>query len=193
MASSDVYNVFKDLKVAAGAEETLVIVGSFVQVLDANQGFKVGLDRSPTQFIQAGLGISAEQGERFKTLTIDNSENAAELTVTVAVGTGRLRDSRLSLTGDISTATPTSLSSADDVHLPANTASPILLSNASRKEAIITNPKTNSLLIRIGDSHVGAARGMELHPGQTLILGTEAEIWGYSASDQNVGVLEVLA
>ncbi|WP_299394639.1 hypothetical protein [Pelagibius sp.] len=190
MAGAEVYATFR-YTVAAGASETIPAVGSYVAILDANQTFHVALDDDTPQEIQSGLTIQMEPGERFEKVTIDNSQNGADLTVFLAIGTGELRDARLSLSGEVQLATPTGLMTDPDVAMLAGVAAQVLAVNNSRKEAFVTNLASNAVAIRVGDSNVGAARGIELSPGQTAVLSTEAAIWVYSPSDQPVAVTEI--
>ena len=97
------------------------------------------------------------------------------------------------LTGGVKLKGHSNIPSTADVSIAATTTDPVLAANTSRVEAIITNLAVNAQTMRIGDSNAGAARGIELAPGQTIVLTTTAAISAYNpgASAESLAVLEV--
>lgn len=83
---------------------------------------------------------------------------------------------------------PATIDTVADVALGAGAATQILPADATRQKAYICNLSTNAAVMRIGDVNVGAARGAEVQPGQSIPLeGTEA-IYGYSVPGEAVAV-----
>ncbi len=71
--------------------------------------------------------------------------------------------------------------SADELVFPAS---------AGRAEAIITNLHASDA-IRIGDSDVGAARGVRLGPGETLFLHTSAAVHAHNPGSNAIDLARV--
>jgi hypothetical protein len=83
---------------------------------------------------------------------------------------------------------PSTIDTVADVALGAAATTQVLPADAARQSALISNLAANVDIIRLGDANTGAARGIELQPGQTATLnGTEA-IHAFSPSAQSVGV-----
>ena len=66
----------------------------------------------------------------------------------------------------------------------------ILAANSSRREVMICAPSANTQDVRIGDSNTGAARGMILSPGETIVVSTTDVIYAYTGAgtDQTVTI-----
>lgn len=191
MAGQPLYQTV-DVPVPANGSVTFEMYGSYVQCLESNlTEFRIGFDDSSTQVMAQGFHAKAEPGERFRSITIDNSDNASALSVRLAVGSGDFRDSRLTTSAPLDIKTPTIIPTTADTALVALTAAEILAANVNRKEALITNLGLSALSIRVGDSNVGAARGQPVAPGQTVTLETTAAIWGFSTPGETVTLLEI--
>ena len=83
---------------------------------------------------------------------------------------------------------------SNDLSIPAGAALQLVNEEFRRRYTIICNFTGNPAIIRLGDSTVTAARGIELPPGQReTIHGTRA-IYGWNPGGvaQNVGILRVL-
>lgn len=95
---------------------------------------------------------------------------------------------------DVEITKSDSLSTAADVSLGAGATSQVIAANAGRRELLVTNLAANVETLRVGDSNAGAARGLEVAPGQTITMHTTAAVHAYNpgGSAQSVGVLEVL-
>jgi hypothetical protein len=67
----------------------------------------------------------------------------------------------------------------------------VVAADSSRKSVTISNLSSNVQIMRIGDSNAGAARGVELSPGQSVTLETESAVYAYNpgASAESLGVM----
>jgi len=93
------------------------------------------------------------------------------------------------LLGIVSLAKPTTLNTVADVALGAAATTQILPVDAARQVALISNLTANANIIRVGDVNAGAARGIEVAPGQTATINGTAAIYGFNPGvAQNVGV-----
>lgn len=194
MAGARAYSAIEGLSVAAGEAVDLAITGRFFAVISANINFKIGFDDDALQFCTQGLTPFMEPGEVFTRVRIDNTAGASTLTLTYAYGSGDVRDSRATLAGNIDLSKAATLTSTADVSIAAATTVQVLAANTARREAIITNLAANAETMRVGDSNAGAARGVELPPGATIVLTTTAAIHAYNpgAGAESLAVLEVV-
>ena len=95
------------------------------------------------------------------------------------------------LLGIVSLAKPQTINTVADVALAAGVATQILPLDAARQQALISNLTGNANRIRVGDVNVGAARGVEVSPGQTITLAGTQAIFGFSAVLESVGVVVI--
>ena len=68
----------------------------------------------------------------------------------------------------------------NDVVLPAGGGGTVLAANANRRVGFIQSPSTNIIIMRFGDGTTGAARGLNLAPGEILKIETTALIRGFN-------------
>lgn len=190
MPGSEAYSDYR-FTIAAGDSIVVHAVGRYVTCLEANIDFEIGIGSDALQFMTQGLTVEMAPGEVFTQVTLDNTGGAAPLVVRVGIGTGNLRDQRLTLTGSIDVSKGDALSTLADVALVAATATLISALDLTRREIIVTNLTGNTAVVRIGDSNVAAARGTPLQPGESIALDTTAAVHGYSVPAQSVAVLEV--
>jgi hypothetical protein len=78
--------------------------------------------------------------------------------------------------------------SVADKNLPATTQTQIVGDLVTRLCVLISSKKDNTATIKIGDSQVGALRGIELAPGQSISIETTEAIYGYNPSAVTVSV-----
>lgn len=146
-----------------------------------------------TNIIGAGLGYELPWViDRFSLRNI----GATPITLTFIIAIGRIHDDRLTLIGGTiptSEQAATMIDSLPDVSLPATTTTQIIAANSAAKERIITNLPTNAREIRIGDSGAGAANGIYLGIGQSIVLECSAALYAYNphSSAQTVSVTEL--
>ncbi|MGF1609738.1 MAG: hypothetical protein ACFCUQ_10105 [Kiloniellales bacterium] len=176
-------------RVPAGDRLDITRPGSYFRLIGGAAGLMVRIDDEPPGDIAVGLGVDCP--EPFNRLTFINT-TVADIDIEVAFARGRVDDSRLSLSGSVNVATAANLADVADVALAAGVATQIAAANAVRKELVVSNLAGNAGVMRIGTSNVGAARGIELSPGQSVVLSTSAEVYGYSVPGESVGVLEVV-
>jgi hypothetical protein len=74
---------------------------------------------------------------------------------------------------------------ADVVIVAAAAAAVVKAPLATQRTAFIHSLVTNGQPVRIGDAAVGAARGMVLNPGETLVISTTEAIYGWTAAGAN--------
>lgn len=145
-----------------------------------------------TSIVGAGIGIQMTDVIPYIRLV---NTGAADITVTVALGVGIFNDNRLTVVGTITTAPVKSNTfvGVADVTLNANPKQ-IMPATATQRSLIITaNPANNAGGIRIGgNGSVGAAQGMLLQPGQSIVLDTAAAVFGWaSAATDSVSISSV--
>ncbi|KLN61308.1 hypothetical protein WH96_06560 [Kiloniella spongiae] len=91
------YAVHK-VTIGANQSEKVTIRGNVVACIEAPTAFLLGFeDDTPSLFYQ-GFSVKADEGETFDYIRVENEANAP-IEITLAVGFGDIRDSRLSLTG----------------------------------------------------------------------------------------------
>lgn len=154
---------------------------------------KFGDNGIQTDYSGVGLGLGLRGV--YRRLSIYNN-SGAPMTLTIATALGQVNDDRLnvsgtvSITGAVTVTSPAALTTVADVAVAATTTTAVLAVNASRKEAFITNLAANNTVIRLGDASTGAARGIEVPIGGTVVVTGQAAISVYnpSASGINIGV-----
>lgn len=186
--------------------------GTWVRI---DQGSKVSVITDNGHKAPLNTGDSA-QFALFRTITVTNKSSVAE-TIVFRVSTGRIVASDdggtviVSNAVDIddtdpiqvevtaqpainvtaSVATANTIQSPLDVPLTAATATVISAANAARKELMIKNASSNATSVRIGSATVDVNKGLELEPGESIVLTTTAAVWGYSVPGQSVSLTEL--
>ncbi len=147
-----------------------------------------------TSVVGAGIGI--ELDEIVPWIELINT-GASDLTVTVAMGICKIQDSRLTLTGTVTTsvASGATLSDVADVAVLTTATTKVNTGSATYKSVIISNLLANAGVVRVGTSSAGAARGAEIPIGGSVTLDTQADVYIYNpnAGTVNIGVLRVVA
>ncbi len=178
--------------VAGNDSETLHVSGAYVVALSATGGFDLAFGDGPFTPFLAGLKVQLAEGETFKTLRVRDTTGNPN-TIMVGVGFGDLTDARLNLSGSISITGSQNIASVADVALAAGATTQIVAANVARRSVIIKNLAANTQTMRIGDAAAGAARGVELAPGETIVIDSGAAIYGYNpgGAAESVSVVEV--
>ncbi len=84
--------------IAAGAVTIIDATGNYVACLASSlTSFLISLDAQGQSFMAKGLKVRAPLGQVFKSIVIDNSQNATALTFTLAIGVGDVSDARTTL------------------------------------------------------------------------------------------------
>lgn len=175
-----------NVTVPAGGFVEVVQVGDFVRILEAADQVTVQTDQGLYAEMQKGQAV--RQPERFDRVRISNA-TGADLALDVAIGFGEFWDDRMIgevLTNQIS---PSTLNTPADVSF--SVAQVLIAANTSRKAVVIAAAPGNTANVKIGDSNVGAARGVTLQPGQSITIQSTAAIYGYAATSQTAEILEV--
>lgn len=184
------------LTLAAGARNEIYVVYDYFRVLAlTGSGLQVifGDNQFQTPFTGAGVGLKLS--DVVQRLTLVNT-SGADITMTYAVAIGNVSDDRLTVSGTINTSevSPATLPTTADVTVLTTATTQVLAANTARKEAFISNPTVNGSVLRVGDASTGAARGVEIPIGGTLVLTTTAAIFIYNpkASSIVVGLAETV-
>lgn len=149
------------------------------QTASSTLAIRLGQNGIETPFTGQGIGIQCE--DVFSRITLINN-GASALTITLGLAYGSISDDRLNVSGTVSTSpvAPATFSTSADVSVSATATTQVLAANTSRKEAFISNRAANGTVVRVGDSGSGAADGIELASGGTLILSTTAAIYVFN-------------
>lgn len=164
---------------ADGEEALINRSGTRIVVVEATAAFKISVDGEPFVEIEKSFTIEVVDGEQFQRVRIRNESGSANI-VKLQIGFAGVRDGRLGVSGGIEIGPHGTYDSLADVSLAASTTTQILAADTARKEAIISNLSTNTKTFRIGDSGAGAANGIPLAPGASIVLTTSAEIQGHN-------------
>lgn len=179
------------LSLVAGQERALEVQGEYLLVVEASGPVTITNERGERVTRQAGDGCPM----RYEGLKIA-STTAQTVTLSVGFlgGMPPVSGNRLSV-GSLTVlpAVANSTSSPSDVNCPAGTATMIRDASATRLRIAVSIPTSAGAgTIRIGDASVGAARGLELLPGDKASDDTKAAIYVYNgtAAAFSVGVIE---
>lgn len=175
----------------AGSQEVRA-QGRFVRVLSAPSGAVwIALDGGSELERRDGQGIN--YGGSFRRLAV---RSAVAQTVLLCVSDDRQDDDResasISVTANI--AAGVNLVSTADVAIGAGASAVVVAANAARLSVTVKNLNANTASIRVGESgSVGAARGHEIGPGESITLSTTSAVSAFNtgAGAQSVSVLEV--
>ncbi len=171
---------------AIGAGETVKFPsGKFVRLITTSSAVTLTFYASTGEVIgdaenvQAGFRISAADLGVSGFGSVDVTSAAAQ-TVTAIISTVPVDYDRLTGSIAVTTTPPGTLDSLADDSVAAATTELIAAADTDRHELIITNLAANTATFRIGDSGAGAANGVPLAPGETLVLNTSAAVYAYN-------------
>jgi hypothetical protein len=162
----------------AGGSARWQVAGNWFQVTSSPvNDLIVRFDSGQPIPLMQGQGMSISYSE----FSISSATGQA---VTVFAGYGQMSDSRANLvaTFNVTVGAGASIDDGADVATVSGSASLLLPVDLTRKTAIICNPTTNTVSVRVGSSSVGAAKGVILEPGESLEYPTTAAIYAYQAS-----------
>lgn len=165
-----------NLNIPAGAMERIAVTGDFLRVNAATAPllFRFG-DRHTVRMGEGDkIRFPDDFGARGQVLTIEN-KTADIVLATIVTGVGDFDG----LPARVSNAPHTLTTNADQT-VPATSAALLAAANGSRSELMVQAASTNGSAVRIGDGSVGAAQGLELVAGGTLILNTRAAVSCYN-------------
>lgn len=178
---------------AAGATEVINATGNYIAALTATGAFSIGLDDNGLTPWEAGLSANLEPGETYSKVRITDLSGAPN-TVEMCLGYGQFKDARFTLLGSITTSPTkaTAFASVPDVVCGAAGQTILAVALATRRQLIVSNLAANASTIRVGDVGAAAGEGVELAPGQTLIVDTAAAVYAWNpGAVQSVAVVSV--
>lgn len=178
--------------IAAGDSVPIHASGAYVVALSATGSFALAFDGGPFTPFLAGLKVQLAHSETFKTVRIKDTSGNPN-TIMLGLGFGDLTDARLNLSGAITIAGSQNIATVADVALAAGVATQIVAANVARRAVVVKNLAGNLQTMRIGDAVAGAARGLELAPGETISIDSGAAVYGYNpgGAAESVSVMEV--
>lgn len=185
---AETFQILTDVNIPAGAEIPFNFTGDFVALIaqSGSTDIKLGIGDNPPQDFEKGLSYKMPPGTFYDLFRIKNG-GASAATITIAYGFGEFSDGRLVVTGGVAISSPSVFTTAADQSITTATATEIIAANPDRKQAVVQNLDAGTA-IRVGDSNVGATRGILVDPGGTLVLDLTAAVWVYHAKGSNLSV-----
>lgn len=195
MADLNSYQVHT-LALAIGETIQIDATGEYVGCIKSDGKVKVGVDNTTRQPLEQGLTFRTVVGDQFKSLQIENISGALN-EIELAVGEGRITDSRLSLNSEVKVASigdpvdigtipnmvpdvPTVFDTLTTPAIAAGTAyavAPI----ANQREIIIQAFTGNTGNIRVCESN-STVLGPSLTPGQSITLNINQTLYVSNAT-----------
>lgn len=124
-------------------------------------------------------------GVKFDQLWISNDAQAGKY-ITLVFGVEKAGQVRVvnpdSSFSDVTVTKSTTLGTVADVACPNGAATNVLAALSTRRTAYIRVPATAASSVRWGDSNVGAARGEEVDPGQTITVDCTDDVYIYNGT-----------
>ena len=192
--------------IAAGATLRITRQGSFFHVIEADKAFSVGFNNNGLSPFFAGLEYEVPDGTAFTSVQIENT-SSDDLTISFGIGSGGVRDGRLTVTGklkvedtdgnsfaqniaaiDAAATAPDTFTTGAAVSAGNGATSLIAAANASRSEVILVNTDAEKMVYIGGASGATAAQGIPLQAGQSITLQTSAAIYARNDSGGAVAV-----
>ena len=94
-------------------------------------------------------------------------------------------DNLVTLASTVGVTKSGNISTIGDVTTVAAVSTQFLAGSATRRSAIVKADSGNAGPVRIGDSNVGAARGINLQPGESISIDTTAALYYYDGAGGN--------
>lgn len=181
------YNSF-EITLDANAQKEIEGFATAVRVLEATGDIHIGFNHGGVGPAFKGFRYTAPESEPVRSIQLIDVSGAAN-TVVLGISVGTTEDNRISgeVTAEIDPGS-TFATLADATLVAAAAAAVLLAANTARREVILTAPLTNAAAARIGDSNIGAARGLLLNPGEQKVISTKAVVYGYAPAGANLVV-----
>lgn len=111
-------------------------------------------------------------------------ECAASQTVTVRLSTGYQRNQQtVTVNANATVQNANTCKAVPDVSVTATTKVLVIAANANRKTVLIKSLSSNTAGVRLGDNAtVAAGVGLQLDPGETATLDTEAAVYAFGGA-----------
>ncbi len=162
-----------------------------ITILDVSGGtLSISIDNETPMVVTGGIQIAAEEGRVFNTVTFTATGSAA--TVTFAFSSGLLTDNRFNVAGNLNvqnvtggalrTTSGSSVSNATAISVTTtNTA--LVAANSVRRRLWLQSVDTNTVDVWVqGGATATTANGIQLKPGQTMILESGGQMSAITAS-----------
>lgn len=174
---------YRDYKLAllAGVPQELRVAGNYWQVISTAAGAPVMLAFDESAAIQRNAGTGGPA-----TYSAVRVSSAVDQLVTISLGqlAGPAPYDRGDMTfaGTINVAAsvPTVNASLPDVAVAATTLTLLSAADPTRRTFTIKLPTTAAGPVRIGDSAIGAARGLLLEEGETAVIAGTSAVYVYN-------------
>jgi len=180
---------YYNMTLAANATYNAGVYGNFFAMLtnSSTTPVKVQIGDTPEQDVPAGLSI--EFSSPFNGLTIRNT-TSGQISITFAVATGRIVDSRLSLIDSSLTVNLAANAIATIAQITTTGAAAVAVTTpAQTKEIMIQNTGSNPAWI--GDANISTTRGYKLESGETIVLAASCN-WYHIDDNTNHTTLNVV-
>lgn len=163
---------------AAGVAKRHQIPGDWIQIKSAPvDDLYVRFDDGERILMSEGDGMR----RYYQTVEFESATGQA---ITVWLGFGNATASRATANVNVaSTVEPGNTGdNGGDVSCLAGAATQLLAADTDRVYAVIVNPSTNSVTLRIGTAAVDATSGIPLEPGQTLPYASTSAVFAWNPS-----------
>jgi len=173
-------------KLSANEGESVAAAGTVIHCRNASNPFHIQIGEH--QF-EMDVGDQIGMPEGFDGFRIEETQGAVN-TIELVVLKGKYVQGKL--VGTVSLDKLNAITTSADVALNNGAITTVKAANTNRREIMVTALAGNASNIRVGDASTGAARGLELQPGQTVTLTTTDAVYAYSPTGtESVSVLEV--
>lgn len=172
---------------AANATRVLQRTGNKIAVY-AGQGLTIRMSPSGQQItLDAGVVVQVQPFDRVEIINGSTIQD-----VQVYTGSGDYFDGRSNISATISAtlAPATTFAAEADAAIAGGASVNISAADTDKRQVFISNPETNTMTFRIGDSTVDATKGFILEPGGSMIIDTSAAIYAHNtgATSETLGV-----
>lgn len=164
------------MTLAAGVPKQFTIAGDYFHVLTAPvDDLTVRFDNGEPVPVYKGVGFRRYYAEL-------ELESATGQAIVVLAGFGSVADGRANANVNVSTTIAPGNTNDDggDVSCTHAAATQLLAADDDRLYALIANPSSNTITMRIGSSGVDGTSGVPLEPGTTLPYPSTAAIYAYN-------------
>lgn len=174
---------------SAGQERLIAIAGTQIACLAATAEFHIAVDDSSFSPLNAGLTRTLEAGQSFQVVRVRNVSGGNN-TITLQIGWGDLRDSRLTVSGVVNVSKAAGQAAQPDVSVAAGGYVTVVAASTTRRRAYITNLST-VIAVRVGGGDgtaLNVPAGNLLGPGETIRFETTAAINVYNPGGAAVSI-----
>jgi hypothetical protein len=184
---------------AERSKERLSIGGSFLWAFNASSidaVLDIGFNTEVSDLFTVKWGFQIG-GLKFSEVYITNTAQPGEYMEFLVVDIGNLftlnpinATNAVTISGVAKNTSDTIGTVADVTVVAAAAAAQVIAANTSRMSVQITSLSTNTQVVRVGDSNVGASRGDVLNPGESISYDTTAAIFAYTGAgaDQTLAI-----